>query len=205
MKANQLKELVPSVELCKKIPNSSFVCSALRWVYFGSGWHNTMEWGVFERDGDADGYPSYSAPTLREIMDQLTRMDLCPELRAIITAKGKFIYTLQTGLETFCQQQDESVEDMVLRSWLYFQKEREETSIANNSEVIEYKGKKYCRVFETSSSVVDCAAKCCFAVGDECGAPEPFTGCAVEPLSHWEEVKEQKDEKEDKDAEKGKQ
>lgn len=125
MKPNQLKELVPSVDLCKKIPEGSFADSVLRWVYFDSGWRNTMEWAVFERDGEEDGYPSYAAPTLHELMDQLTRMDLCPELRAIITAKGEFIYTLRAGLETFYQQLDESVEDMVLRSWLYFQKERE--------------------------------------------------------------------------------
>ena len=110
--------------VCKKIPKGRFSESALRWVYFDSGWHNTMEWGVFERDGEADGYPSYSAPTLHEIMDQLTRMDLCPELRAIVTVKGEFIYTLRTGLETFCQQQDESVEDMVLRAWLCVQEDK---------------------------------------------------------------------------------
>lgn len=123
MRANPLKELVPSVELCKKIPDSSFAGSVLRWVYFDSGWQNTMEWGVFERDGEADGYPSYSAPTLREIMDQLTRMELCPELRAIITVKGEFIYTLRAGLKTYRQQNKESVLDMVMRAWLESKKE----------------------------------------------------------------------------------
>ena len=129
VKSDQLKELVPSVKLCKKIPEGSFTDSVFEWYVPSATMKKT--WGeqesvIIRHYAAASGLErNCPAPTLREIMDQLTRMDLCPELRAIVTVKGEFIYTLRTGLETFCQQKDESVEDIVLRAWFYFQKERE--------------------------------------------------------------------------------
>ena len=60
---SNLEELVPPMELCRKIPEGCFADSALVWRWNGNNG------AVFERDG----FPQekYPAPTLQEIMKEL--------------------------------------------------------------------------------------------------------------------------------------
>lgn len=65
--SNKLEDLVPPLELCKKIPAGEFEDSALEWFkdcFFG-------EWHV-EKRGFADAFTGngelYPAPTLQEIL-----------------------------------------------------------------------------------------------------------------------------------------
>ena len=73
---NKLEDLVPPLELCRKIPSGKFDDSALVW------------WGhhVYMRShGDA----VTPAPTLAEIMDARTRLNTCPLCEMLVNIKGE--------------------------------------------------------------------------------------------------------------------
>lgn len=62
---NNLEDLVPPLELCRKIPAGKFEESALVWFYDG------ISWWVNAREFDATSEEEYPAPTLAEIMETL--------------------------------------------------------------------------------------------------------------------------------------
>ena len=61
-----LKDLVPMLELCEKIPTGKFGDSSLIWFFDGKYW-----W-VNAREFDAIPEKEYPAPTLAEIMEALS-------------------------------------------------------------------------------------------------------------------------------------
>ena len=77
---SELKDLVPPLEDCQRIPQGAFPDSVLVWAYTGNGYEVTSRevWSIVESI-----FTGISAPTLEEIMAALLAMDdLCkyPEL-----------------------------------------------------------------------------------------------------------------------------
>ena len=62
-----IERLVPSLDLCRQIPEGKFANSALIWMDDGS------DWWVNVRDYDPSYDEAFPAPTLAEIMDELPR------------------------------------------------------------------------------------------------------------------------------------
>lgn len=110
---SKLEDLVPPLELCRKIPEGCFENSALVWRWNGNNG------AIFERDG----FPQekYPAPTLLEIMDELARMEVCPSLIAILPVTGKVVYSISAGVNLMCKQGNNPAE-AALKVWLELNK-----------------------------------------------------------------------------------
>lgn len=68
---SNLEDLVPPLELCRKIPPGEFKDTALIWFFDGhSWWVNAPEF-------DAQPEKEYPAPTLQEILAELDTEGLC--------------------------------------------------------------------------------------------------------------------------------
>lgn len=92
---SRLKDNVPELELCKKIPEGYFEDSALVWAMDEDG----MEF-VIERDVAAPILDVIAnAPTLEEILFELAQMEICPTIGALLTVKGDAIYTIDADWE----------------------------------------------------------------------------------------------------------
>ena len=71
---SELKDLVPELDFCSKIPDGCFDDSALIWFYDGS------KWWVNAREFDATPEKQYPAPTLAEIMLAIDEAGgVCPD------------------------------------------------------------------------------------------------------------------------------
>ena len=62
----KLEDLVPPLEICKRIPAGAFADSALIWMFDG------FDWWVNVRDFDPSYDEAYPAPTQAEIMAELS-------------------------------------------------------------------------------------------------------------------------------------
>ena len=65
----KLEDLVPPLDLCKKIPEGKFDDSALIWMFDG------FDWWVNAREFDATYDDAFPAPTQPEIMEALPKID----------------------------------------------------------------------------------------------------------------------------------
>lgn len=106
-----LEDIVPSLELCKQIPNESFEDSALVWAVNGSS--------CFIEQRELMEYANRSktlapAPTLQEIIDDLTKEELCPGLEALRKANGELVYSVYAS----DKMRQGSAAEAALRLWL---------------------------------------------------------------------------------------
>lgn len=72
---SNLKDLVPSVELCKLIPSGEFVESALMWIEVEIPQENEKEWRIVNRTRPIEFCHNlkYPAPTLQEILLEIEK------------------------------------------------------------------------------------------------------------------------------------
>lgn len=108
---SRLKDNVPELELCKKIPEGHFEDSAL--VHTANG--------VYPRTIITDGgvehfYCGVPAPTLEEILFELAQMEICPTIGALLTVKGDAIYTIDA--DGVLVQGVNSAATTALKMWL---------------------------------------------------------------------------------------
>ena len=111
---SELKDLVPPLELCKKIPAGEFENSALIWFFDGKNW-----W-VNAPEFDAQPEKEYPAPTLAEIMLAIDEAGgVCPECYYLentwkIDCRDKLF-----NYEELIEAEDEyNPADAALRLWL---------------------------------------------------------------------------------------
>ena len=109
-----LADMAPSLELCKKIPKGEFTSSVLVWC--GSGYHPEY---IFPREchefcDKRSKKVIAPAPTLQEIIDDLTKKELCPGLEALRKANGELVYSVYASDK---MKQGSAVE-AALKLWL---------------------------------------------------------------------------------------
>ena len=115
---SNLEDLVPPLELCRKIPHGMFEDSALLWYRATiSGDYICLPRLYKNVDAARTAAP---APTLAEILDAITEMELCPQLHSIFTIKGKIIYSVSCG--GCCFEQGENPATAALKLWLELNK-----------------------------------------------------------------------------------
>lgn len=81
-----IKDLVPPLELCQKIPAGEFEDTCFFWFNFGDG-YTVCKNG---KSGFADLQNAYPAPTLSEIIEDLPRDDGYNDLHMNYVSSGKF-------------------------------------------------------------------------------------------------------------------
>lgn len=74
---SELQNLVPPLELCRKIPPGEFKDSAMVWLRETG---NSGRYYIAERNDYLDRVKRIPAPTLQEIFDALAKMETCPEM-----------------------------------------------------------------------------------------------------------------------------
>jgi hypothetical protein len=105
------KDLVPPLELCKKIPAGEFEDSAFEWFsnYHFGGW-------LVEKRGFADAFTDngelYPAPTLQEIMAEIQFAQVS------IFANGSFVIHPRFGKKRNVRCYDDNAATASLKLWL---------------------------------------------------------------------------------------
>ena len=112
---SELEDIVPPLDLCMRICGSTFDNSALVWAMIPA---KRVFWAVCERKEveDEEERCLIPAPTLEEIFFELAKMEVCPQLSAIITVKGDVIYTISANGITV--QEKDSAATAALKLWL---------------------------------------------------------------------------------------
>ena len=109
---SRLKDNVPELELCKKIPEGYFEDSALVWAMDEDGLEFVIERDVAVPILDVIA----NAPTQEEILFELAQMEICPTIGALLTVKGDVIYTIQAN--GMVVQGKDSAATTALKMWL---------------------------------------------------------------------------------------
>lgn len=111
-----LEDIVPPMELCKQIPTGKFDDSALVWRGKNQTWWDK---GLYPREcGHCSEFDSGEiiapAPTLQEIIDDLTKEELCPGLEALRKANGELVYSVYAS----DKMKQGSAAEAALKLWL---------------------------------------------------------------------------------------
>ena len=110
-----LENIVPPLELCKKIPEGKFADSALVW--WGACVYPRLYPDGVRYDTLWHKQGTTPAPTLQEILDALARMELCPRLGAILPVTGNVVYSICADWNLMCKHGNNAAE-AALKLWL---------------------------------------------------------------------------------------
>ena len=117
-KMSKLEDLVPPLELCKRIPAGEFGNSALVWANNPKAGFQVMSRIFITFDDNCEHrYEGIPAPTLQEILDELARMGGCPSLNAILPVNWNVVYSIFAGWNLICRIGNNAAE-AALKLWL---------------------------------------------------------------------------------------
>ena len=113
----KFRDLVPPLELCKKIPAGEFKDSAFNWFsnnYFG-GWNVERRQMTYFFTDNGELYP---APTLQEILEELHKLQEDVFLKWSETAYNEWLVDAYTHNVNNHQAHDKNPATAALKVWL---------------------------------------------------------------------------------------
>ena len=112
----KIDELVPPLELCKKIPAGEFEDSAFVFVPLSNG----KEWQIKKRMMHMEAYHSkiYPAPTLQEILEELHKHQEDVFLKWSETAYHEWLVNAYTHNKEDYQSHHKNIVVAAIKTWL---------------------------------------------------------------------------------------
>ena len=123
-----LERIVPSVDLCRRIPGVEFEFSALTWLVARLPGHTeaidayVCERGTCKTEDFGGVYQVFPAPTAQEILDSLAYRLYFPRVR--ITTAAAIVECEDINLDDV-KVRDENLAEAALRMWLRLETDEE--------------------------------------------------------------------------------